>query len=182
MTNLPFKPIATRRKVKYPDISWTYLDGFDDDEMLRVPEENLQACLVAYIAEKYPNAIFLGNVASNVKLGWKKAVRQKAQGNAKNWPDIFIARPAGHFCGCFLELKKFGTRIKKDDFTATSAHIQEQLCTLQKLRDIGYYTFMPVGWREAKAAVDFYLSIVFTCNPNEVYFQIPHGGRLYVQK
>lgn len=156
---MPYKARkTTRRKVKYPDVSWSYLNSFNTEEMLRVPEENLQACLVAYISEKYPDAIFLGNVASGVELGWKKAIRQKTQGNRKDWPDIFIANRHGGYSGCFLELKKMGTAIEKADSTPSSEHIRCQLTMLQLLRDEGYYSFMAVGWNEARAIVDWYIN------------------------
>lgn len=146
-------PAKGSKKTRYPDISWRYLDVFSDEEMLKVPEENLQRCVVSYIEEKYPGVIFCANVASNVGLGWRKATLQKMAGNKRAWPDLFIAMPVNGYHGLFVELKKFETGLR----VKSSAHVDEQREMLNMLAALGYYTVMAVGWRDAKNFIDGYL-------------------------
>lgn len=140
-------------KTRYPDISWRYLDGFSEEEMLGVLEEDLQPCVVAYIQEIYPDALFCANVASNVKLGWQKARRQKKAGNKRAWPDLFIAVPVNGYHGLFIELKKFELELR----VKSSAHVNEQCALLNKLESLGYYARMTVGWKDTKRVIDEYL-------------------------
>lgn len=143
----------SQKKSRYPEIAWRYLDGFSDDEMLRVPEENLQRCVVSYLKEKYPDALFCANVSSNVKLGWRKAKLQKDAGNSRAWPDLFIAVPVNGYHGLFIELKKFELKLR----VKPSAHVNEQYALLNKLESLGYYAMMTVGWKDTKRAIDSYL-------------------------
>lgn len=146
-----------RKKTRYPEISWRYLDSMSPEERLNVPEENLQRCIIAYIEETYPGVLFCANVASNIKLGWMKARLQKAAGNRRAWPDLFIASPCGNFHGCFIELKKDGVSIYGRDKKPATPHIGEQIALLDQLGAIGYCACMAVGWVDAKNVIDDYL-------------------------
>ena len=143
---------------KYPAISWRLLNTFDDAEHRRVPEYRLQECVVQYLQETYPNILFKGDTSTGMRASIGVAKKMKRAGNTKSWPDLFIATKRGIYAGCFLELKEYGERIYKKDRSPISEHIAAQLQMLNRLYDEGYYTSFAVGWFNAKAIIDTYLT------------------------
>jgi hypothetical protein len=152
-------------------------------------EENLQVMVADYLRLQYPNILFHSDFGSGIKLTIGQAAKQKRQnGGRRAWPDMFIARhkmlpvaneyaPNGYdvrcFGGLFLELKKDGTKLKREkdcknilkgDTKLRKAgdwwdqHIEEQAEKLEQLRDEGYRAEFAVGFEEAKKIIDGYLS------------------------
>lgn len=152
-------------------------------------EENLQVMVADYLRLQYPNILFHSDFGSGIKLTIGQAAKQKRQnGGRRAWPDMFIARhkmlpvaneyaPNGYdvrcFGGLFLELKKDGTKLKREkdcknilkcDTRLRKAgdwwdqHIEEQAEKLEQLRDEGYRAEFAVGFEEAKKIIDGYLS------------------------
>ena len=74
--------------------------------------------------------------------------------------------------GLFIELKRSGTRLTKRDGSPATNHIAEQNVTLNKLNQCGYVAKFAVGFDEAKAIIDQYLSLP------QVLF-IEKGGKLH---
>jgi len=108
---------------------------------------------------KLKQLMFISDFAAGIKMTQGMAMRQKAQKSDHDWPDIFVAHPAGIYHGLFIELKrdrdslynKNGTMIKSD-------HITAQLTCLNLLNAKGYYARFVCGFDEAKELVDLYLS------------------------
>lgn len=151
---MAFQISRKRKRARAPEYSWKYLNTFSPDEELKVPEETVQRCLVEYLRECYPRARFNANVASNVKLGWRKATLQKKAGNEKDWPDIFIASPRHGYHGFFIELK----RAFKNGRIPKSSHVENQALYMDDLEESGYYCCFALGFKEAKRIVDDWMS------------------------
>lgn len=152
-------------------------------------EENLQIQVVDYLRLQYPNVLFHSDYGSGINLTIGQAVIQKRlNGGRRAWPDMFIARhkmlpvaneyaPNGYdvrcFGGLFLEIKKDGTKLKREkdcknilkgDTKLRKAgdwwdkHIEEQAEKLEQLRNEGYKAEFAVGFEQAKKIIDEYLS------------------------
>lgn len=61
------------------------------------------------------------------------------------------------YAGLMIEIKKSGTRLKKKNGEWATPHIEEQVETLEKLRERGYRAEFAVGFEEAKKIIDEYL-------------------------
>lgn len=137
-------------------------------------EADLQVAVADYIRLKYPNVLFHSDFGSGIKLTQGQAMKQKRQnGGRRGWPDMFIAEPkekttfdvktnrdvpnGTFYYGCFIELKKEGTRIYKKNGEPASEHIKEQIFMMECLRIQGYYANFAVGFDEAKKIIDWYL-------------------------
>jgi len=67
-------------------------------------EEHEQAAVVAFLREKYPDALF--TIAPNgMKLPPSVAIRLSRTGYRAGTPDIMIFEPRGRFHGLFVEMK-----------------------------------------------------------------------------
>lgn len=150
-------------------------------------EEHLQIQVADYLRLQYPNVIFHSDYGSGINLTIGQAVIQKRlNGGRRAWPDMQIAKPAtiaigqkslaGYsariFHGLFLELKKDGTKLKREkdckkilkgDTKIRKAgdwwdkHIEEQAEMLEALRQEGYKAEFAVGFEQAKQIIDEYL-------------------------
>lgn len=139
-------------------------------------EEELTWQLARYLQLQYPNVLYHIDFGSGTKLTMGQAVKQK-QLNSRAWPDLFIASPkwitlpftiSGTLeefkhvrqAGFFLELKREGTKLYlKDGKTmVANEHYQEQAMVLKALRSQGYYAEFGVGFNDAKAQIDKYLT------------------------
>jgi hypothetical protein len=83
--------------------------------------------------------------------------------NGRGWPDFFLAWPTFYPAntavvgGLFLELKREGTRIKKQNGRWANTHIEEQADTLERLREAGYAAEFAVGLDHAIEIIQSYL-------------------------
>ncbi|MBQ8984300.1 hypothetical protein IJ098_00375 [Candidatus Saccharibacteria bacterium] len=126
-------------------------------------ELETQRQVADYIRLQYPHAIFHSDFGSGLKLTIGQAARQaRLNGGRRAWPDMFIAEPnmtadTTIYAGLFIELKRQGTRLKKQNGDWASDHIAEQAEMLERLRFRGYAAEFAVGFDEAKEIIDEYL-------------------------
>lgn len=146
-----------RRKRSNPT-SWKFLQALPSSERARYAESDLQMALVQYLKEKYPAALFKCDTSA-IKLTMGQAVRMKKLGNTRAWPDLQIAEPRKNYLGCFLELKREGERIRRENGNWISPHVAEQAAMIEKLNARGYYAEFVAGFSEAKKAIDWYLAL-----------------------
>lgn len=136
---------------------------------MKMSESQLQIAVANYLATRYPNVLFHSDFGSGVKLTAGQAQVNKAQNaGRRGWPDLFVATQFicetyfAHvetiFCGLFIELKAEGTRLKKKSGDWTSPHIAEQAEVLRHLADYDYAATFAVGFDQAKAIIDLYIS------------------------
>lgn len=121
-------------------------------------EEQIQLAIVNYIRYQYPDVLFRSD-AAGFKLSVGQAKKMKAlNGGIRAWPDLFIAEPKGKYSGLFLEIKKDGVRIFKQDGTLVSdEHIREQFDMLADLRQRGYAAEFGIGFEGTKKLIDDYM-------------------------
>lgn len=129
-------------------------------------ESELQVLVADYIRVRYPDTLFHSDFGSGIKLTPGQAMKQKRQnGGRRAWPDMFIAEPQLNTNilkisgGLFLELKKEGTRLKKENGQWANDHIAEQAETLNQLKLRGYAAEFAVGFDQAKEIIDNYLGV-----------------------
>lgn len=121
-------------------------------------EAEIQQCVADYLRFQYPNVIFHSDFGSGIKLTMGQAVKQKRlNGGRRAWPDMFVAEPTLDYSGLFIELKKDGTRLKKQNGEWSSEHIAEQARMLSELQARGYKADFALGFDQAKNLIDDYL-------------------------
>jgi hypothetical protein len=107
---------------------------------------------------QYPHVEFRSDMGG-VRLSKGLAIKAKrANGGRKSWPDLFIAQPAGKYCGLFIEIKKSRDVLyKKCGEMRVTVHINEQKKKLRVLRSKGYSAEFGCGFDECKTMIDNYL-------------------------
>jgi hypothetical protein len=118
-------------------------------------EYQLQKSIVNYIQLQYPNALYCAS-AGGLRTSITSAVRMKASGYKKGFPDLAIFEPKVvnpkfdpfmYFYGLFLEVKTKKGRATK-----------EQLWWRNELNKRGYVAEIVYGYDEAVAVIDRYLN------------------------
>lgn len=145
-------------------------------------ESQLQEQIATYLRLQYPDVLFHSDFGSGVKLTMGQAMAQKRQnGGRRAWPDMFIAQPKAlvgnelekwnmfdsgarrdgerfrFACGLFLEFKREGVKLVKQNGDWASEHIAEQAKMLVQLRRRGYCAEFAVGFEQAKKIINAYL-------------------------
>lgn len=122
-------------------------------------EESLQIQLANYMRLKHPEIVFRSDFAAGIKMSMGQAILHKRMQYGKSYPDFFIAKPAGKYSGCFLELKKSREGVfLKDGSLSTIAHIQEQAAMLELLKSLSYFASFACGFDEATSIIENYLA------------------------
>ena len=117
-------------------------------------EYQLQKSIVNYIQLQYPNTLYCAS-AGGLRTSITQAVRMKATGYKKGFPDLAIFEPKSvdpkktpfiYFYGLFLEVK-----------TKKGRPTKEQLWWRIELNKRGYVAEIVYGYDEAVAVIDRYL-------------------------
>lgn len=122
-------------------------------------EEQIQLAIVNYLRYQYPSVIFHSDFGSGIKLTMGQAIKQKRlNGGRRAWPDMLLAEPKSGYHALFIELKREGVRIFKQDGTLVSdEHIREQFDMLADLRQRGYAAEFGIGFDATKKLIDDYM-------------------------
>lgn len=121
-------------------------------------EAELQKQVAIYIRMQYPDVIFHSDFGSGVKLTpWQARMQKMQNGGRRAWPDMMIAEPIGNYHGLFIELKREGARLKKQNGEWASSHIAEQNIMLNELSNKGYKAEFAIGFEQALDLIDDYL-------------------------
>lgn len=121
-------------------------------------EAELQKQVAIYIRMQYPDVIFHSDFGSGVKLTpWQARMQKMQNGGRRAWPDMMIAEPIGSYHGLFIELKREGARLKKQNGEWASSHIAEQNIMLNELSNKGYKAEFAIGFEQALDLIDDYL-------------------------
>ncbi len=103
-------------------------------------EHTEQAIFVGRVRGLHPDVV-IAAVPNGVKTSRAGAVRLKAEGVLKGFPDLIIAEPRGIFCGLYIEMKR----------TEKSRTSKEQRDVLDRLAKKGYAVAVTYGadaaWR-----------------------------------
>lgn len=121
-------------------------------------EAELQKQVAIYLRMQYPDVIFHSDFGSGVKLSpWQARMQKMQNGGRRAWPDMMIAEPIGNYHGLFIELKRDGARLKKQNGEWASSHIAEQNIMLNELSNKGYKAEFAIGFEQALDLIDDYL-------------------------
>lgn len=128
--------------------------------MKQQPEYQLQVAICNYLKHQYPKVLFLSDTIASVKLNERQAARNKAiQKHNFKTPDLIILSPNSQYAGLFLELK-VNSPYKKDGKTLKSdKHLEGQLESIKRLRELGYAADFAVGFEQTKQKIDNYLNL-----------------------
>ncbi|QHF24212.1 hypothetical protein GTU73_09440 [Rathayibacter sp. VKM Ac-2804] len=126
--------------------------------MLPNSESVIQQRVCLYLATHYPDVIFRSDFASGLKLSIAQASLHKRLQSSRAWPDLHIVEPRGEHAGLFIELKRKGVVVFKQDGTLRAdEHLQEQAAMLASLRERGYRAEFAIGYDAAVALIESYL-------------------------
>ena len=120
-------------------------------------EKALHKAVCQYLRLQHPTVMFNTDMSGFGKLTIGQSVQLKSLRSNKGWPDLFIARRSGIYCGLFLELKAEGTRLRNKAGKPATEHIQSQSECMDRLRDEGYAACFAVGFERAVSVIDTYL-------------------------
>lgn len=159
--------------------------------MRRIPkydsEHNLYEQIAYHLQTQYPDVIYRFDLAADLKLTPGQAAKHHRLHQKRGYPDLLIAessenvnskdwnsivREWGFYFGLYIEIKKDGTKLKRDKDAKKilkgetkirkkgdwwDKHIEEQAKMLEKLRARGYKAEFGVGLEECKQIIDEYL-------------------------
>ena len=111
-------------------------------------EDSVQKAVVHYLKYAYPTALYCAS-AGGVRTSYKQAVKMKATGYVKGFPDLFIYEPRNGFFGLAIELKR-----------EKGIASPEQKEWQQKLMDRGYQAHICKGFDAAILVIDSYFKCI----------------------
>ena len=164
-------------------------------------EHNLYEQIARYLQLQYPDVIYRFDIAADLKLTPGQAAKHKRLHPERGYPDLFISEPKiakpqcrvltdeerrklekdmnfiivriqQNYHGLYLEIKKDGTKLKRDKDVKKllkgeaklrkagdwwDKHTEEQAKKLEKLRARGYKAEFGVGFDECQQIIDEYL-------------------------
>lgn len=126
-------------------------------EKIIVPESSVHYQVARYLKIQYPKVLFHSDGAGELMTEPMRIRQAKVNIPEFRFPDLQILEPKNGLHGMFLELKKDGFKLQKNNGDWVNNHILEQAITLQKLRMKGYYAEFAIGFDEAKIKIDHYL-------------------------
>jgi hypothetical protein len=109
-------------------------------------EAGVQIAVIQYLKMAYPNAIYCAS-AGGMFTSMKQAIKMKATGYVKGFPDLQICEPNEKYHGLFIELKV--------DKGVASKEQKEWIKVLNKK---GYYASICKGFDQAKEVIDVYFN------------------------
>ena len=121
---------------------------------MRNQEEEVQKLVVKYLKIKYPKARYCASLGG-IRTSYKQAVKAKATGYVKGFPDIQICMPVDRggvdnkgYHGLFLEIKK----------DKRSYATKEQKGWIEYLNSVGYYAAVTKGFDETVQVIKDYFN------------------------
>jgi hypothetical protein len=119
------------------------------------PETEVQVNVVSWIKLQYPHVarhiVMIGNEGKRTAAGHALASRM---GLHKFASDLFIAYPCGAYHGAWIEIKKDGWKL----VPSNKEHTDGQLAFIDKMRSVGYFSQMCVGFEECIQSINNYVN------------------------
>lgn len=116
---------------------------------MKYEESREQMLVVAYVQNKYPDALFTSALGGSHTASIQERVRRKRLGYRKAWPDLTFLEPRGIFHGLVIELKKTGGRCDDPD----------QIDFLIEADKRGYKAVCCIGYQVAIKVIDAYFKL-----------------------
>lgn len=122
-------------------------------------ENDLYDHIAQWLCLQYPSVLFHFDL-SGLWTPSHKARNLYGRLNSRAWPDLFIAAARGPYHGLFIEIKREGVVLYKQDGTLRAVtHHYEQAEMLRRLQEAGYSATFAVGFDEVTNAIRTYLSL-----------------------
>jgi len=118
-----------------------------------VTEHGEQVALMEWVAlqeGRYPVLKWLHAIPNGGLRGFKVAQALKAEGVKPGVSDLCLPFPAGTYHGMYLEMKKPGGKLSK-----------EQKEFLEFVKDAGFYTGVAYGYDEAVQHIEYYMGLIY---------------------
>lgn len=109
-------------------------------------EDRLQTNFIKYLALKYPKTRYCASLGG-IRTSFKQAIKAKANGYVKGFPDVQICEAKGGFFGLFIELKYKGYPTK------------EQKSWIEDLNKLGYKAVVAKGLDQACDVLNDYMRL-----------------------
>jgi hypothetical protein len=109
-------------------------------------EYKIQRDAIRLIDQKWPNLLYCAS-AGGMRTSMGTAVKMKAAGYRKGFPDLMIYEPRGKWHGLAIEFK-----------TAKGRLSPEQIEWGESLTERGYFWYVCRSIDDAEAVISFYLS------------------------
>lgn len=109
-------------------------------------EAGVQIAVIQYLKMSYPKALYCAS-AGGMFTSMKQAIKMKATGYVKGFPDLQICEPNEKYHGLFIELK-----------TDKGIPSKEQKEWIKQLNKRGYYASICKGFAEAQKIIDGYFA------------------------
>jgi hypothetical protein len=137
-------PKRARKKKKYRD---------------KIDENDVQTSIITWLKKNYPEVLFKCDGTTGMKMSIGMAMKQKRLGGiVKDFPDFSLYKKSGNYAALFLELKRPGIQIYKEDGTYyKNEHHINQSSTLQKLITEGYASSFGIGFEHSTKLITAYL-------------------------
>jgi len=113
---------------------------------MKQPEYELQKAVVNYLKWKYPNVSYCGS-AGGIRTSITQAMKMKATGYVKGFPDLFIYEARYGYHGLAIELKvkgNYASPFQKD--------------WIKKLNERRYFAKVCTGLDETMELIEDYLT------------------------
>lgn len=110
-------------------------------------EQSLQSAVIKYIQLKHPRIRYCASLGG-IRTSFKQAVKAKATGYVKGFPDLQITEARGGYFGLFIEIKmekRYATKEQKEWIT--------------DLTNRGYKALITKGLTDTISALDDYLKL-----------------------
>jgi hypothetical protein len=120
-------------------------------------EQILHKSVCQYLRYNYPDVIFISDQSGIAKSRFNASLTKQLN-SSSNIPDLMIVHMAHGYGAFFIELKREGTRVWRQDGELTAdKHIRAQAKMLQKLRDRGYMAEFGIGYAQTIGMLREYL-------------------------
>ena len=109
-------------------------------------EAGVQVAVIQYLKSAYPGKLYCAS-AGGMFTSMKQAIKMKATGYIKGFPDLQICEPNAKYHGLFIELKTDKGVVSKD-----------QKEWIKELNKRGYCASICKGFDQAKEMIDGYFN------------------------
>jgi len=123
-------------------------------------EKQLQKSICQYLKLAYKGLRFHSDMAGTFLSGkWSLMKENKDNNSHSGYPDLVIYKKSNGYMGLALELKREGNSpFKKDGTLKKDVHLEEQQAWLDVFAELGFKAQFVVGFDEAMAVINKYLS------------------------
>lgn len=112
-----------------------------------------------YLKLQYPDVIFTSDASGlRLSIGLRVEMKKKRCATYKI-PDLIILQPRPGYSGLIIEVKRSQSDvINKDGSIKKNEHIENQVKSLDRLKQVGYFACFGFGFEDCKRTIDAYMN------------------------